>query len=476
MSLRRLTVLCLAVASLMAGCEVDQNREVAQYRAVLDIGPTSRPATPATTQPATRPADQPLGLVEAMLMTNAVNEKLAGQGETYLQAIINRSRAVSAFLPTVTGQAAYGMAGEHFPNQNLATFDMDALGTINLFNGFRDVATLKIADLTIEQQKYLLLDVQASLLLNVVQSYFQVMQLEAQTTVLEKALAVQEEGVREVQGRLKAGLARTLDVAQSQAQTAATQVQLLNTRASARNARAGLAFLIGLPSADMPLKEESLREVPYKSREEAVQLGLSTRNDLIAAGKARQAARQGVEVAFGQYYPSVSVNLRYFLEKQSTPANENWDSLISLNVPLFSAGLIHADVRQAWSQYRQATLFESLLYRQITQDVNVAFWNYYTSVERIVELQKQVDAAKLGFTQSEQSYKAGLATNLERLTSQQQYLNSELELTSELYKRRVYAAELARAVGQLRPLLEEAVTGRRATTAPAANPATMPAQ
>lgn len=468
MIVRRVKLAFIVAAALAAGCAVDQEKERSEYRKVLDIGPSTRPAT----QPATRPANEPITLVEAMLMANTYNENLNIQGENYLQTMINRSRAVANFLPTVSGQAAYGMVGRNFPNQQSATFDADIFGTMNIFNGFQDYGKLKIADLTIEQQKYLLRQVQENLLVNVVAAYFEVLELEAQSVVLEQSVSVQQEGLREVQGRLNAGLARTLDVAQSQAQEAATQVDLLNTRAQARNARAVLAFLIGLESAEMPLKDQGLRGVPWGTREAAIQAALTDRNDLIAAGKSTQATRQNVEVAFEQYYPSVGVNLRYFLERQSVPVTSNWDSVIALNVPIFSAGLIHADVRTAWSVYRQAILFQSLLHRQIVQDVSITFWNYHTSVERISELQKQVDAAKLGADQSEASYKAGLATNLERLTSQQQYLNAQLQLTSEIYKQRVYAAQLAQAVGQIRPLLEHAVEQLQATTAPTTRPVT----
>ncbi len=40
--------------------------------------------------------------------------------------------------------------------------------------------------------------------------------------------------------------------------------------------------------------------------------------------------------------------------------DDDWNGLISLNLPIFTAGLIHADVREAWSQYRQTVLFEGV--------------------------------------------------------------------------------------------------------------------
>jgi len=79
----------------LAGC-VDEKKEVAQYRRVLG-GPS--------TMPAAMPAV--LTLQDAMRMTNARNEQLAASGEDYLQALIDRDRAITTFLPTISLQPSY---------------------------------------------------------------------------------------------------------------------------------------------------------------------------------------------------------------------------------------------------------------------------------------------------------------------------------------------------------------------------------
>ena len=54
--------------------------------------------------------------------------------------------------------------------------------------------------------------------------------------------------------------------------------------------------------------------------------------------------------------PSVTVNVDYFLHKESFPTLSEWDGLLSVSVPIFSAGTIEANVRTSWSQLRQAEL------------------------------------------------------------------------------------------------------------------------
>lgn len=452
---------------LLAGCAVDQADEVATYRKVLDIA--------ATTRPATRPADQPLGLVEAMLLANQENERLGQEGESYLQAIINRKRALALFLPTADLAGTYTFSGDDIGSSGDQAFDLAAIGRINVFNGFRDRARLRVADLTIEQRRLLLLNAQESLLADVVRAFHNVLRLEQEVKVLETSLALQEQRVLDARARNEAGSARMLDVSQTEAQAAGTRVRLLNTRTAAKDTRAALAVVTGLPRAEMPLVDAGLGEAAIPTLEEAQGQAMADRSDVAAAGRFSEASRQEVEAAVGRYYPSLAVNLKYFFEHQSNATGPDWDAALEANVPIFSAGLIRADVRTAWSSYRQAALFESLLRRQVMADVEIAVRANVTSRQRITELDTQVRAAQQALDQAEASFDAGLATNLERLVAQDQYLNSKLQLTSEIYNQRVYAADLARATSGLRPLLVEALSkGRRDARPAVAAPATAP--
>ena len=91
-----LAAFCLmAGMGLLAGCVVDQAKEVRTYRKVIDGNePKPKPLEPGET----------LTLARALALANADNEQIASQGETYLQALINKNRAVAAFLPTVSFQ------------------------------------------------------------------------------------------------------------------------------------------------------------------------------------------------------------------------------------------------------------------------------------------------------------------------------------------------------------------------------------
>src|ERR1035437_1826723 len=94
------------VVDFLAGC-LDQKKEVQTYRDILDA---------AFPKPTPLESGETLTLERALALANADNEQLASQGETYLQSLIAKNRAVAAFLPTVSFQPNFTI--EQAPSGN----------------------------------------------------------------------------------------------------------------------------------------------------------------------------------------------------------------------------------------------------------------------------------------------------------------------------------------------------------------------
>ena len=462
----RFGIAALGVAFL-AGC-VDQDKEIALYRNVLDRGATTRPVYDQA---------KPLTLVEALQLANANNESLSIRGEDYLHALIDKDRAAAAFFPTISLSPSYFFQDKVSSSGSSTTviggggvgggvgggsvfvgggsssrnerFDVPVVGDWNAFNGFRDVANVRRARATIDEQRELLLDLQTSLLLDVARVYYEILRSEQSVRVLENSLAVQEARLRDTTGRQQAGLARPLDVAQSQAQVSSTRVLLLQAKSDVVNGRATLAYLIDAPIHTVVLPDGYDPSIDLPELTMALRQSLMSRRDLVAAQAAVRAARQDVAGAFNQYYPSVNINGNYFLTRDSSPADSDWNGLISLDIPIFTAGLIHADVRTAWSRYRQAVLTQRQLTRQIDAAIRSALENLTSTLAILDELRVQATAARQALKQADESYRVGLATNLERLTAQDQVLSAELQLASAEYDRKFLYLTLLRQTGTL---------------------------
>ena len=138
------------------------------------------------------------------------------------------------------------------------------------------------------------------------------------------------------------------------------------------------------------------------------------------------------------------------------PTARSWESLLQMNLPIFSAGRIEADVRTAWSFYREAQLVASQTRRRITRDLEQGYRDLMASRERVAELTVQLNAANEAFRQADASYKAGRGTNLERVTAQDAELQAELSLVTEQIDQKVLRLGLLQGSGLLRETLLDA--------------------
>ena len=210
-----------------------------------------------------------------------------------------------------------------------------------------------------------------------------------------------------------------------------------------------LAQLMGVPDLEGDLLGGF--EVPGENRplDRLLRLAHAHRQDLQAARMQVKIAAERLEAAWGGYFPSVSLDLTRYLYRESFPNDVDWTGLIQVDLPIFSAGLVHADVRTAYSRLRQAHLAESGLRRTVLRELRVAVENLTADLQQIDQLGVRAAAAREAMRQADAAYGAGLGTNLERLIAQVQLLSAELSLTEKQFSHIVDYLRLLRAAGWL---------------------------
>ena len=303
-------------------------------------------------------------------------------------------------------------------------------------------------------------------LLDTANAYYTVLSNERSVSVLRENVRTQAENVRLIRGQQAAGVAKPSDVAQARPRRRRRAPRSSPPRVTYATPRTLLAFLTSAPVNDAPLTDQMGMPDSLPTAEEEVRIAEANRQDLTAAVAQIEAGRQAVQVAVGEYYPSISLSVNYYLSKQSIPTNNQWNILVDAVQPLFEAGLIRADVRTAMSQLRQAKLNESLTRRQIRQQVLTAYENLDANGARMKELAVAVDAAREALRVAQGLYRFGNGLFLDVLVAQDQLLSAELSLRAEEFNRRIFYLNLLRETGQLgRP------PGILATTAPSTNTA-----
>ena len=431
-----------ALAALLVACacrsvDEDHDAQVARYRFALDAGLSedADESVPAT-----------LDARAAMLLANKRNERLDIEGEAYLRALNARRRAAAGWLPRFDLTPSYFLrdAGPGADNgidlPLVATYDLNPQSVENEQLRARFESRRRLA---------LLYAAQDALLIDVARTHFAVLQAERSRAVLEGSLRLQEARVQDVRARNEVGVARPLDVALSESSLVDARVALINTERNTLNGRSLLAFLTGARLEEVALSRALALGEEVRTVEELETLALARRPDYVAIADEIEAAGRAIEVAKAQWWPSLRVDLAGFLARDSQPSDVDWTGLFRVSLPLFEGGRIRADILDAFSFLREAKLRQSLLARSIRRDVEVAHTNLRTGVDRVAALRQQLAAADEAFAQAEALYDAGLATNLERVTAQDQRLRTALSLENAELDLGIFRLDFLRVTGTL---------------------------
>lgn len=433
--------LALGVVASLGACSTDQSSDVEAYRRISD------PKEASEARGVSGPV-QTLSLRDAMRYTAARNEQLAQSGERYVQALAQRQRAAAALRPTVDLFADVALR-ENTGSGSVVQTDIGVNGQYRVLTGLGDLRNVEASDAEVRAREWLILDLRESLLLETARAYYDAILAERLVRVLESSVLAQVERLTDVQARNQVGFARPLDVSQVQAQVSRTRSQLIAARRQVAEARSTLALLTNTDAAESVLTDGFEVVATERSVDEMVSIALEHRQDLVAARNDAEAARRRVDVAISQFYPTIGVNLDYFLVRAPEDELSNVASLIEVRLPLLSAGRIEADVREAWSVFRERVLAYRLRAREVRRDVEIAWARLEASRAAAAEFVTQVRVARDTLALAEASYQAGLGTNLERVTAQDQLLTAELDATSEEFISRTSHLALLRAMGLL---------------------------
>lgn len=448
----------LGLLLLLGGCAVNQTAEVAAWRSVLNQG-AGLPADTAAN--ATLASGEALSLRRSLELAVRNNEQLALAGEDYLQALIAKDRSYSAFLPTLAFAPSYlreersRFGEETVPHKAL---DTPLTGAVRV-NPVRDISASRAAGASAEQGRARLLDGEAVVLLDVTKTFYQILAAERRTAVLEHSVAVQERRVADTGTQVRAGAARPVDLSQARAQLAQTRVSLEQARTDAANGRSLLAVLLGVPVVDGPLENDLTPPQAAWTPDDLLPLAEQRRQDLQAARSGVLAASRGLESAWGEYFPSVHLNVTRFLSRETFPDDVRWSGLLGVDLPIFNAGIAHQDVRAAYSRLRQAHTALAQARRVVLRDLRVSLEDLGSDERQLAELDQEVQAAREAMDQAEAAFKAGVLTGLDRLMAQDRLLAAELDQTRAAYGRDVDYLRLLRAAGVLDATLKTDLSG-----------------
>jgi outer membrane protein, multidrug efflux system len=273
-----------------------------------------------------------------------------------------------------------------------------------------------------------------SLVASVASSYINLRDLDQQLAIAKATTASRADSVKVFQARFSGGDVSQMELAQSQSEYEASLATIPQIELQIGQQEDALSVLLGRNPGPIlrgrELTELTVPDVPTSLPSDL----LERRPDLLQAEQNLVAANALIGAARALYFPSISLTgllgteSIQFSRLFSGPARA-WSFAGSVTVPIFTAGSISGQVKQAEAQQQQALL-------QYQQSIQVAFQEVADSLialqktrEQLVVQGRQVEALRTYSRLARLRYEGGYTSYIEVLDAERSLFDAQLSYT-----------------------------------------------
>ena len=407
-------------------------------------------------------ADTLFGAMEKAYVTNPTLDS-ARAGQRAVDELV--PQALSGWRPTVAVQGNIesftsskkgeivditGDTEDFLVTDNGTSADIAIQLNQPVFRGFGTVERTKGAEARVDASRQNLLETEQQVLFNVVQAYMSVYAGRQFVALRKQDVAALQAQVKASQERFAVGEITRTDVAQSEARLAESQSALVD--AQTQLARDVAYYIQVVGNEPGKLSYPKVVKIP-PSLKAALDKASEINPRLLAQSFVELAANSDIGVAFSNLLPSADVIATGFAsDPYITEKNNEISSAsiaASLTVPLYEAGLVYSQVREAKQRASQSRIQVIEIARDIRRAV-ASSWNSYVGLAQIIKNTKtQVNAAQLALNGVQQEYQAGTRTTLDVLNAQRELVFAQVLQVRAERDRVIAGYQLLAAIGHL---------------------------
>ena len=308
--------------------------------------------------------------------------------------------------------------------------------------------------------------IKQSLILQITEAYYDVLQYQALVEVSEQNLARAQENTQRTKDFVEAGSLIPADIATAEVREGNNRLTLLNNQNLLQVAKARLPRLLGLdPGVLITVAADESYQL-YQQRgtiekiaipvEEAIQIALDNRPEFKETESQLRSQEWSLTLAKLQRWPRLNadvdynVNLDdYLRERENFSEFRSWSAGVSLNFTFFDGGILGNRVKELGMQLEQTRENASDLERSVALDVRQTYLNLKRS-EAAVDISKtQVVNARLSLDVIQGRFDVDKAILLELLDAQTSYAQALTDEVNTFYDYKITQTRLQDAMGVL---------------------------
>lgn len=337
-------------------------------------------------------------------------------------------------------------------NENV---DLNLTTSLNLFNGFKDYASLQSAINLREASGFSLFRARQTIAYDVTQSYYQVLLDTELLKIARENLLSSQDQLQLTERQYEIGLKPVTDYYQQQAETANDELSVIRAENTLRSSTLELVRKLRIDHteevavAEIPI--DALTSLPSSvDPDSLVTLGLANRTDLQSAVFSTEAAKWDVTSASSQRYPTLdlafSLNTLGYPYYETTAGTPHYPPLsdqlsdllgyslsITLNWTLFDGFLTRYNVEQAKVNYLNEELDTADLEHDIAIDIQLAVDNYSAAFTEIETAKQGLRAAEKAYETVKKKYDLGSAGFVEASTAKATLVSARSEYSQAIY-------------------------------------------
>lgn len=370
------------------------------------------------------------------------------------QARSTRRQAIAALLPALSASATYTRRAREvtrtFGSQTATLQSRNALsGTLSaeldLLNASAS-PTLRATQRQVEAAEADALDLQRSLVFEVIESYFSVLAAERVAAAAATRVTAASDGLSQAQALLDVGLANRNHVTRMELELATARLGLTNALSAVEHARISLGYLMASPATGV-LDEPAEFALPATSLALDA-TAVERRPDVLALRRQAEAARLLAQEPWLRHLPSLtaSANWRQTNETGFSGHPNDWNVALVLRWTIYDAGR-YADARMREAQADEARLALAARERAVMAEVRQALITLAAAIDAVRQAESRLVAARQNALEIGERFKAGLATALERSDATAALFEAEAELARQRLAYRLAQIDVLRTAG-----------------------------
>ena len=330
--------------------------------------------------------------------------------------------------------------GQNFSNNENGWSTSGSVGvgsSVTIYQGGNINNTIEQNRLNLERNEVQLERYDNQLATQILQSFLTVLGNQELLNYQLEVLNTSREQLKQGQSRHKVGAILESDLLLLEAQYYSDSNNVVDTRINIENNLLDLKVLLSMnPTDDLEIISpdtdnlDGLKE-SLPTEEEAISLAMEYMPDLRMSDYDIRLAEKSVDMARGNYFPSVSANANLGMGVLAFDGdgNSNWygkptESVgVSMSIPIYSRGQTKANVKKSRIALEQAQLDYEQSVLSVRQTVVQAYRNVVSAYNAYKVSQVRENAYSKSFNAYNIQYQYGTITTVELLQQQNNYLN-----------------------------------------------------